>query len=444
MELFNLDSDAYKDSEVEQLFHLKQPYTTNEIINAKQKLAQQLGQNSNGELSVEKQREVLFFIDTITTRLLNLHQEQQRPDKQNILTEQGSNFLIENPNRSAGRTAKFSEGRITHSGQVPPGYLNPINVRTITQAISIDSCFRPNYYGTKSTNFSMSLPSIQKNVVSMRVASIELPLTYYAVSRTLGNATFLIIDNDNNPNECWLVTLPDGNYETAFAAASKAFHIENALNNAIANSQPGTFNPTTGQFTPGAFTASAPVSYTVDHISGRSVFSSTAIATPTTFTFRFNTDTQGNQSMETSIQLRLGWQLGFRSAEYITNKNLGPPYGSVVSEGICLVAGPRYGFISIEDYQKNTGPAYIIAYSDSILQDSIISRINLAALQAAVGVYQRSGDPGLTNEMNRTREYFGPVDIQRLQIALYDEFGRVIDLNNMDWSFTLNFERLYE
>ena len=144
--------------------------------------------------------------------------------------------------------------------------------------------------------------------------------------------------------------------------------------------------------------------------------------------------------METSIQLRLGWQLGFRSAEYITSSTS----KSVVSEGICLVAGPRYGFISIEDYQKNTGPAYIIAYSDSILQDSIISRINLAALQAAVGVYQRSGDPGLTNEMNRTREYFGPVDIQRLQIALYDEFGRVIDLNNMDWSFTLNFERLYE
>ena len=269
MELFNLDSDAYKDSEVEQLFHLKQPYTTNEIINAKQKLAQQLGQNSNGELSVEKQREVLFFIDTITTRLLNLHQEQQRPDKQNILTEQGSNFLIENPNRSAGRTAKFSEGRITHSGQVPPGYLNPINVRTITQAISIDSCFRPNYYGTKSTNFSMSLPSIQKNVVSMRVASIELPLTYYAVSRTLGNATFLII----RTGQSWLVTLPDGNYETAFAAASKAFHIENALNNAIANSQQGTFNPTTGQFTPGPSTSPALVNYTVDHISGRSVFS---------------------------------------------------------------------------------------------------------------------------------------------------------------------------
>ena len=69
--------------------------------------------------------------------------------------------------------------------------------------------------------------------------------------------------------------------------------------------------------------------------------------------------------------------------------------------------------------------------------------MNLAAEQADVGVYQISSDPGLTTQMNRTREYFGPVDIQRLHIALYDEYGRIIDLNNMDWSFTLAFEQLY-
>ena len=73
----------------------------------------------------------------------------------------------------------------------------------------------------------------------------------------------------------------------------------------------------------------------------------------------------------------------------------------------------------------------------------IITRINLAAEQADVGVYQISSDPGLTTQMNRTREYFGPVDIQRLHISLYDEFSRIIDLNNMDWSLTLAFEQLY-
>ena len=85
----------------------------------------------------------------------------------------------------------------------------------------------------------------------------------------------------------------------------------------------------------------------------------------------------------------------------------------------------------------------MVAYANSILQDNIITRINLAELQADVGVYQSSSDPGLSTQLNRTREYFGPVDIQRLHISVYDEFGRIIDLNYMDWSITLAFEILY-
>jgi hypothetical protein len=60
------------------------------------------------------------------------------------------------------------------------------------------------------------------------------------------------------------------------------------------------------------------------------------------------------------------------------------------------------------------------------------------------GVFQSSDAPGLTTSLNRTREYFGPVDIQRLDVRLLDEYGRVIDLNGIDWSFSLAFEKLYD
>jgi hypothetical protein len=49
----------------------------------------------------------------------------------------------------------------------------------------------------------------------------------------------------------------------------------------------------------------------------------------------------------------------------------------------------------------------------------------------------------LSTSLTYSREYFGPVDIQRIRITLVDEFGRVLDLNNMDWSFALMFECLY-
>jgi hypothetical protein len=44
----------------------------------------------------------------------------------------------------------------------------------------------------------------------------------------------------------------------------------------------------------------------------------------------------------------------------------------------------------------------------------------------------------------KLRRYNGPVNISRLQIKILDKFGTVIDLNNMDFSFTLEMEILYE
>ena len=42
------------------------------------------------------------------------------------------------------------------------------------------------------------------------------------------------------------------------------------------------------------------------------------------------------------------------------------------------------------------------------------------------------------------RQYFGPVKIQNLNIQLLDEYGRIIDLNNMDYSFSLVFQTAYD
>jgi hypothetical protein len=445
MDSFNLNSDSYTESEIEELFNLNKSYNINDIATAKTILIRQLNSTSSS-LGVEKQREIMFFIDTIANRIsnkisLNATNNITLPQNNKIIT-QGTNFIIENPDRLAGKHADFTQGRITiDSTPAPPGYINPINVRTITQAISFDTRFRPNYYKTKSTNFDMVLPAIQKNVISMRVSTIELPLTYYAISQTQGNATCLIIKLPiSSSTDCWILTLPDGNYEQSWADRSRAEYIELAMNNSISVAQPATID-TNGKITPGVgppLTANE-LTYSLDHISGRSIFSTTTLTDG--FIIRFNVDNTGYLNMDTSIQLRLGWQLGFRSAEYTCTTTTTLP--TCVSEGICLVSGPRYGFLSIDDHQKNTGPAYMVAYGSSILQNNIITRINLAALQAEVGIYQSSSDPGLTTQTNRTREYFGPVDIQRLHITLYDEFGRIIDLNNMDWSFSLAFEILY-
>ena len=42
------------------------------------------------------------------------------------------------------------------------------------------------------------------------------------------------------------------------------------------------------------------------------------------------------------------------------------------------------------------------------------------------------------------RNYFGPVDIDKFRIQLLDDKGNVMNLNGMDWSFSIITEHLYQ
>ena len=41
------------------------------------------------------------------------------------------------------------------------------------------------------------------------------------------------------------------------------------------------------------------------------------------------------------------------------------------------------------------------------------------------------------------REYMGPVNLNNLTIQLLDEYGRVVNLNNMDFSFSIQMTTVY-
>ena len=503
---FNLDVDAYSMDDLKRLLSLREKYSSEQVEGARMKLADQLDKNHS--LGAEKRQNILFFLDVASQKLINAaNGEKSNPDigtwAERIVptTEAGSNILITNPNSRAGRTAKVTEGRQATTGEDPPGWLNPINVRTLMQGINIDTRFRPDYYKTRSTDFTMILPEAQKKVISMRVAAIEIPMTYYAISGSFGNNTMLIISDvgkewpgglnvtDFSPNlsstsnddyqNAWKLCLPDGNYELSWSDKSLAMPIEAAMNDAIAAAIPGVVDNVGNfyRFTGDYITTTAlrllpneDLCFSVNRINGRSSFGMPMITPPDTGAgepavggtgtntkcvryLRFNINGHGSLDMDTNIQFRLGWALGFRAAQYAMgddatwNASLpaGPgPSVSAASEGICYPCGPRYCFLAIDDHQKNAGPSYLAAFSQSTMGNNIITRINLSAVQEDDGVYKSSNDPGLTSQMNRTREYFGPVDIQRLSIKVFDEFGRVIDLNNMDWSFTLAFEKLYD
>lgn len=514
-----LDIDSYTQFDLQNLFSLSPGYTRTDVDKGKARLLEQL--NKTKDLGPESKRKIVFFIDTASSRLGGMSGKSDINAgtwamKENEMDIGASHFVISKPNAVAGRDAQIADGRLAGMDDVPPGWLNPLNVRTIMMGINIDTRFRDNYYETNSSDFHLDIPDIQKKVTNMRIATIDIPMTYYAIDRTRGDAMMMVfpieddsintwtsasdamsgVSNDDyfqlgfqsnttygiwqgkgnyaivpslpeptmegSYRAAWLVVLPDGNYEIAWNPHSNAQDITRAMNTALSMAQPCLLDTGSGityilldnnnnnkPYIRNGL--GGKVVYTVDRNSGRSIF---AIANPCSstkpelingFELAFPIDRSGNYAPHNNIQLHLGWQLGFRLGQYVCdNATSGIGATGVSSEGICLVCGPRYMYISIDDGNNHSNQNFTAMLADSTLGEFIMTRVNLASSMDSAGVYKCASDVGLNNQLNRTREFFGPVDISRLKIKLVDEYGRTINFNNMDWSMSLVFEKLYD
>ena len=438
MNSFDLNISNYTINELEKMLELRNGYTKAEIITQttifKDKV---LGENN---MPISKKNDIVDFLNKASNKIikkLTLSLEKTQDDftpafekmTNTIIPGNGSSAVIEKSSIVAGLNWPKFSGRLIDNADQPPGIINPINVRTIKRTINLDTRFRPNYYTSSSTDFSLTLPVRIKNAVSMRIASIEIPISWYVVAKYWGNSFFKIEWGDNGDgtfDNDYTVTIPDGNYELFWQAATEATDLASTINTFMHS------------YTGPDSAILQDIVFNVDRTSGRSGFAWKSGSPNSTQNFKisFSIDENGNSDFSTILQFRLGWLLGFRVGFYE-----GP---SIVSEGICYMKGPRYAFISINDFNNSVSNYFISAFSSSLLQKDIIARINLTYIQQQQGVYQTGQDDGLSTQINRQRSYFGPVDIERLEIKLLDEFGRIIDLNNMDWSMALTMECLYD
>ena len=374
---------------------------------------------------------------------------------QNTVVQQGGHFLIQNPSAmnqgrppttsttGAGTSGLSLQSASTDFQGTGTGTVNPIQRRTIKRALNIDTRFRPNYHSTRSTDIQISLPYRFEKVIGLRVAAVELPLTYYAVSAEHGNNAFRVDWTDGDGAHNCTIALPDGNYETAFTSTcdTRNTAVETAINALLKETPAG----------------NAPLflRYTVDRTSARSIFaqdaSNGAGGTPLTIPFKlsFNVDSSGRTVENAALPMYLGWSLGFRAAMY--NRSTSDSASAVsestaiISEGTCCIRGPQYAFVAIDDYNNSVNNYFISAYKDSISSPNVVARLNLSNMQQNGQMYQMGQDDGVSSQLDfRSRSYFGPVDIQKMRITIFDEFGRVLNLNNMDWSMAIMFECMYE
>ena len=295
----------------------------------------------------------------------------------------------------------------TAINEVSPGYLN--SVKRITQLLNLNlnSCFRNNYYQSNPCDFQYIIPSEIKNVLSMKLVSIEIPNSWYLFSSINKNKNFNIeIHLDGEKTE-YNIIIPDGNYDldTLQHYLNTTYFCESGLETPLKN-----------------------IRFNINNYNLKTSFEVVGSDLLTNFNFSLKFIYNINQNAMNT----LGWTLGFRLGSYL---NI---HEKICSEGLFDAGGDRYIYLCITDYQYNSNASNTVCFDKSVLSEDVIAKIPMINGKFSLIVNDNN------NSLAKIRRYNGPINLSRLQIKIIDKFGTVIDLNNMDYSLTLELELLYE
>ena len=329
-----------------------------------------------------------------------------------VVEENGSNFLIQKPN------TPFSQ---SFPSEFYPGTINPLKKRSLRQYLNIDTRFRDNYYSTSSTNFHLDLPIKFSDITTMQLTAFEIPNSYYYISDKLGNNFFTITIEDTGISEVFFI--PNGNYTAA--------GIVNYLNHYVSSGVGGGPLGAAPYFKDLVFSENTDLG-TGSGSSQMVVGIQNGAAALFNFTLNFQANSFGEEDTSTPLPLKFGWLIGFRNGIYTSNS-------SYVSEAVIDLKGFKYMFLVVDDYNNNVNNSFYSAFNSSILNKNILARISLQN----TSFFDTAAQNNLSL-VTTARQYFGPVDIQKLGIQLLDEYGRVVDLNNMDFSFCLTLQAIYD
>lgn len=429
MERFNFNIHNYSISEMQRFFKLNNisNYTSSNLLielNSKEQIIKDKIYNS--ELSQDIKLKIYNFLENAKNILLSYKQNEELLNQNNYPL---TNNLVSKTNNSNKNVIEHPERLFlyTDNSEYYDGKINPLNKRIISNYVLIDSKFRENYEITTSSNFIINLPTKLNNVVSMQLSSFEIPISFYGISETYGNNTFQIIihyfNNDVEVSETKTIVVPDGNYNPFFFIKT----INNLISPRDENGVPINSNDIFGYI-------SVNLNLQDDYSgTGRVTFTTSGSKANLikTFEIKFIKPFNCNDT-KLPLSSRIGYNFGFIKEEYKDDKNY-------VSEMIIEPATVRYFYLALDDYNNNVNNQFIPIYKNATtLTSSILSKISVRGSYFSLLM---ENDLNITTE---PRTYFGPVNIQKMQIYLLDDHGRLLDMTQGNFSFTLLIKRLYD
>lgn len=433
MQEYTLDVNQYSELELFKLIKYNEDIreaNDEKITKIIKKMINTINESSN--IDDDKKFEFEMFLFNIKEKLVK-YIEKYNHFK--INQKELKNDIIPNENQLLFNINKINK-------EYPVGIINPLEKRYVKRTISIDSLFRENFQTTSSSDFIWKLPSSQNKVVSLRIASIELPIMWYTISeKNKSNLMKINIYNipgsitNPNVNENHIISIPSGNYtaqEFAFYLNNYFTLIGRGLDLLICE-----INPISSKTIIRVKNKFETETYPYDDFTSD-------------FYFEIDFTIEHEKYIDDASKYHpytLGTFLGFKKTfykimrqnkEYITNNTNATVYeGYLESETSYGNGRINYVFISIDDFNKNCITNPVLASSHQYIGDNIIGRIPIN--QNYTVIMNNNGSDRIFKE----REYLGPVSIEKLHIKILDKYGNVIDFNNIDISMAIELTEIY-
>ncbi len=437
---FDFNINNYTIPDIENFLGLNQDYTFNDVLQKKENMVNIISENKQYDKKY-KTKIINFMEESLVKITKNIKSTTQqnngfiedydelliKTDEGNIVnqtstTYAGNNFVMNKNtvdlNDVLGKSNKLNPIE-TFQTNISRSNLNIIKRKTFNQTVMLNTLFREDYETTTSTDFNIVLPYYFKNVFSLRLSSLQLPNVMYNISSANGNNSFYIEVENGGPNG--VITMPDGNYDISnfISVLQTQINTQLSTSNFLVEYDQYTHKITISYSDPSNFTM----------IFYRSI---PKIIDKSCKYNKPDNDYRKNECVDISqIYKNLGWFMGYRKSIY-DGSNI------FTTEGVYNSSPYDYVYFTLNDYNNSQSQNIFGMFSKSILGDNI-----LAVIPVTCKSFNICFDNGV-NILEKKREYYGPVNIQRLKIQLLNQYGEVLNLNNMDFSFSIEFEIGYD
>jgi hypothetical protein len=467
MQSLDLNIHNYSKNDLENFFKLAKNYTQSEVELMENKIREQL--INSGHVAKSMKRDLITFLKNAKEKLIDFKENVKiRMDNASVLpinTTLDSTEYISNPEKSRKNELNLRERTQfihTQPSEFLPGKINPIHTRVISKCLTIDTRFRSNYFTSTSSDFNFQMPVILNRVVSMQLSSFEIPVSFYGISEFNKNNYLRIIINYNEDiyklpvDYASTFKIPDGNYN--------ANTLLDTINNSISNIVIPTEDDTDlkkKQIKELKLMKTLKLILGIDQNTGSGngkVYiaidktNADLISALNHVRFDFTLDFYGNLDTN-EYSKKIGWNLGFNKPKYTfynSSETISPPIYSSENENISIYkmlgisetiiepATVRYIYLAIDDFNSSVNDLFTNAFYKSIMSPDVIARISIKSSYFSLLM---ENDLSVVTE---PRSYFGPVDIQRIRVRLYDDRGNILQMNDSNFSFCLVFKMLYD